>query len=69
MDSIFKILILFFILFSFLLVIGVPIVFSYDSSSTINIEQYKKNRSILFTFVSIWFILVFTLGIFNSFIV
>jgi len=69
MDLIFKFLILSFILFSFLLVIGVPIVFSYDNSSTINLEQYKKNRSILFAFVSIWFILVFALGIFNSFIV
>ena len=47
---------------SFLLVIGVPVVFATP-------EGWSDNKGVVFSGVGIWFLLVFAVGILNSFVV
>nr|ATZ81802.1 photosystem II reaction center protein Z [Picochlorum sp. 'soloecismus'] len=47
---------------SFLLVIGVPVVFATP-------EGWSENKGTLFSGIGIWFLLVFAVGILNSFVV
>lgn len=50
------------IVVSFLLVIGVPVVFATP-------EGWSDNKGTLFSGIGIWFLLVFAVGILNSFVV
>ena len=47
---------------SFLLVVGVPFAFAYPSG-------WSSNKNAIFSGVGLWFILVFAVGILNSFVV
>lgn len=47
---------------SFLLVIGVPVTFASPNGWT-------ENKGTIFSGVSLWFLLVFTVGILNSFVI
>nr|YP_009632327.1 photosystem II protein Z [Parallela transversalis]AYQ22916.1 photosystem II protein Z [Parallela transversalis] len=50
------------ILVSFALVVGVPVVFASPNG-------WSENKTIVFSGLSLWLILVFAVGIFNSFVV
>jgi photosystem II PsbZ protein len=50
------------ILLSFALVIGVPVVFATPNG-------WAENKRIVFSGVSVWLLLVFAIGIFNSFVI
>jgi photosystem II PsbZ protein len=50
------------IVVSFALVVGVPVVFASPNGWT-------ENKRVVFSGLSLWFVLVFTVGIFNSFVV
>ena len=50
------------ILVSFALVVSVPVVFASPNGWT-------ENKRIVFSGLSVWLLLVFTVGIFNSFVV
>ena len=50
------------ILVSFALVVGVPVVFASPNGWT-------ENKRVVFSGLSLWLLLVFTVGIFNSFVV
>ena len=47
---------------SFLLVVGVPVVFASPNGWT-------ENKSVVFSGVGLWIILVFAVGILNSFVI
>lgn len=47
---------------SFLLVIGVPVTFASPNGWT-------ENKGTIFSGVGLWFLLVFTVGILNSFVI
>ena len=47
---------------SFLLVVGVPVAFAYPNG-------WSENKGTIFSGVGLWFILVFLVGILNSFVV
>jgi photosystem II PsbZ protein len=47
---------------SFALVVGVPVVFASPNGWT-------ENKGVVFSGLSVWFLLVFAVGIFNSFVV
>lgn len=47
---------------SFLLVVGVPVAFASPNG-------WSENKSIVLSGVGIWFLLVFAVGILNSFVV
>jgi photosystem II PsbZ protein len=47
---------------SFLLVIGVPVAFATP-------DGWTQNKGTLFSGIGIWFLLVFAVGILNSFVV
>ena len=47
---------------SFLLVVGVPVAFAYP-------EGWSENKRIVFSGIGLWIILVFAVGILNSFAV
>jgi photosystem II PsbZ protein len=47
---------------SFLLIIGVPVVFATP-------EGWVENKGTVFSGVGLWFLLVFAVGILNSFVV
>lgn len=64
MNLFFQLAVFSFIAFSFLLLIGVPVVFA-DSSSL----GWNENKTTLFTGIGLWFLLVFAVGILNSFVV
>lgn len=66
MNLLFQLAVFSFIIFSFLLVIGVPVVFADSSTLSWNDSQ---NKTTLFTAIAIWFLLVFAVGILNSFVV
>ena len=66
MNLLFQLAVFSFIIFSFLLVIGVPVVFAYGDSSALS---WTKNKTTLFTGIGLWFLLVFVVGILNSFVV
>jgi photosystem II PsbZ protein len=50
------------ILLSFALVIGVPVVFATPNG-------WAENKRLVFSGVSVWLLLVFAIGIFNSFVI
>jgi photosystem II PsbZ protein len=50
------------ILLSFALIIGVPVVFATPNG-------WSENKRIVFSGVSVWLLLVFAIGIFNSFVI
>ena len=50
------------IVVSFLLVIGVPVVFATP-------DGWGSNKGTVFSGIGIWFLLVFAVGILNSFVV
>nr|AYQ95237.1 protein Z of photosystem II [Trochiscia hystrix] len=62
MTSVLQISLLALIFLSFALVVGVPVVFASPNGWT-------ENKGIVFSGVSLWVILVFAVGIFNSFVV
>jgi len=47
---------------SFLLIIGVPVVFATP-------EGWVENKGTVFSGIGLWFLLVFAVGILNSFVV
>nr|YP_009519289.1 photosystem II protein Z [Codium arabicum]AYC65251.1 photosystem II protein Z [Codium arabicum] len=61
MISFFQILVFLFIALSFLLVISVPVVFAYPNG-------WSENKNTLFSGFALWFFLLFSVGIFNSFV-
>ena len=62
MLAIFQLALFALIAVSFLLVIGVPVVFATP-------EDWSDNKGVVFSGVGIWFLLVFAVGILNSFVV
>ena len=50
------------ILLSFALVVGVPVVFATPNG-------WSENKRFVFSGVSVWLLLVFAIGIFNSFVI
>ena len=62
MTSILQIALFALILVSFALVVGVPVVFASPNG-------WSENKGIVFCGVSVWFLLVLAVGIFNSFVV
>nr|ABU88321.1 photosystem II Z protein [Chlamydomonas moewusii] len=62
MTSILQLALFALILVSFALVVGVPVVFASPNGWT-------ENKGIVFSGLSLWLLLVFTVGVFNSFVV
>ncbi len=62
MTSILQLALFALILLSFALVLGVPVVFASPN-------DWSENKKVVFSGVSLWIVLVFTVGIFNSFVV
>ena len=62
MTFIFQLTLLAFIGLSFLLVVGVPVIFASPNGWT-------ENKRTVFSGVGIWVLLVFALGILNSFVI
>jgi photosystem II PsbZ protein len=50
------------ILLSFALIIGVPVVFATPNG-------WSENKRFVFSGVSVWLLLVFAIGVFNSFVI
>nr|YP_009106353.1 Z protein of photosystem II [Fusochloris perforata]AIT95192.1 Z protein of photosystem II [Fusochloris perforata] len=61
MTLIFQLTLFSFIGLSFLLVVGVPVVFASP-------EGWTENKSIVFSGLGLWFLLVFAVGVLNSFV-
>nr|ALO20868.1 Z protein of photosystem II [Chlamydomonas nivalis]AYQ94390.1 Z protein of photosystem II [Chloromonas rosae] len=62
MTSILQLTLFALILVSFGLVVGVPVVFASPNGWT-------ENKGFVFSGLSLWAVLVFTVGVFNSFVV
>lgn len=62
MTLIFQLTLFAFIAMSFLLVIGVPTVFASPNGWT-------ENKRVVFSGVGIWILLVFAVGVLNSFVI
>jgi photosystem II PsbZ protein len=62
MTSILQLALFALILVSFALVVGVPVVFASPNGWT-------ENKKVVFSGLSVWLLLVFTVGLFNSFVV
>lgn len=62
MTLIFNLTLLAFVALSFLLVIGVPVVFASPNGWT-------SNKGLVFSGVGIWVLLVFAVGVLNSFVI
>ncbi len=62
MTSILQLALFALILVSFGLVVGVPVIFASPNS-------WSENKRFVFSGLSIWFLLVFVVGICNSFVV
>lgn len=62
MTSILQLALFALILVSFALVVGVPVVFASPNGWT-------ENKNAVFSGLSLWLILVFTVGVFNSFVI
>ncbi len=62
MTSILQIALFGLVLVSFALVVGVPVVFASPNGWT-------ENKGVVFSGLSVWFLLVFAVGVFNSFAV
>jgi photosystem II PsbZ protein len=62
MTSILQLSLFALILLSFALVVGVPVVFASPNG-------WSENKRVVFSGVSVWLLLVFAIGIFNSFVI
>jgi photosystem II PsbZ protein len=62
MTSILQLALFALIVVSFALVVGVPVVFASPNGWT-------ENKGFVFSGLSVWLLLVFTVGVFNSFVV
>jgi photosystem II PsbZ protein len=62
MTSILQLALFALILVSFALVVGVPVVFASPNG-------WSENKKVVFSGLSVWLLLVFTVGVFNSFVV
>ena len=62
MTSILQLALAALIFLSFALVVGVPVVFASPNA-------WSENKRVVFSGLSIWLVLVFTVGVFNSFVV
>lgn len=62
MTSILQLALFALIVVSFALVVGVPVVFASPNGWT-------ENKGFVFSGLSLWLVLVFTVGVFNSFVV
>lgn len=62
MTSILQLALFAFIVVSFALVVGVPVVFASPNG-------WSENKGIVFSGLSVWLLLLFTVGVFNSFVV
>ena len=62
MTSILQLSLFALIVVSFALVVGVPVVFASPNGWT-------ENKGVVFSGLSIWLLLVFTVGVFNSFVI
>nr|AYD72443.1 photosystem II protein Z [Batophora oerstedii] len=62
MTFLFQLLLFALISVSFLLVVGVPVVFASPNG-------WSENKGTVFSGLGIWILLVFAVGIFNSFVV
>ena len=62
MTSILQLSLFALILLSFALIVGVPVVFASPNG-------WSENKRVVFSGVSIWLLLVFAIGIFNSFVI
>ena len=70
MNLLFQFAVFSFIAFSFLLVIGVPVVFATSQSDAASLGwDDTQNKTTLFTGIGLWFLLALTVGILNSFVV
>lgn len=67
MNFLFQLAIFSFIAFSFILVIGFPIVV-FGSSTTVTLS-WNENKKKIFIVIGLWFLLLFIVGILNSFFV
>ena len=64
MNLLFQLAVFSFIGFSFLLIIGVPVVFANGDSL-----GWQDNKTTLFTGLGLWLFLVLIVGLLNSFVV
>ena len=62
MTSILQLSLFALILLSFALIVGVPVVFATPNG-------WSENKRVVFSGVSVWLLLVFAIGIFNSFVI
>jgi photosystem II PsbZ protein len=62
MTSILQLSLFALIVVSFALVVGVPVVFASPNGWT-------ENKGVVFSGLSLWLLLVFTVGVFNSFVI
>nr|AXH37933.1 photosystem II Z protein [Chlamydomonas sp. ICE-L] len=62
MTSILQLALFALVLVSFALVVGVPVVFASPNG-------WSENKKVVFSGLSVWLLLVFTVGVFNSFVV
>lgn len=62
MTTIFQLTLFAFVALSFLLVVGVPVIFALPNGWT-------EKKGLVFSGVSFWFILVFAVGLLNSFVI
>lgn len=62
MTTIFQLTLFAFVALSFILVVGVPVIFASPNGWT-------DNKRIVFSGVGVWVLLVFALGILNSFVI
>lgn len=62
MTSILQLALFALILVSFALVVGVPVVFASPNGWT-------ENKNVVFSGLSLWLLLVFKVGVFNSFVI
>jgi photosystem II PsbZ protein len=62
MTSILQLSLFALILLSFALIVGVPVVFASPNG-------WSENKRVVFSGVSVWLLLVFAIGIFNSFVI
>ena len=62
MTLIFQLTLFAFIALSFLLVIGVPVVFASP-------DGWTENKGVVFSGLGLWLLLVFVVGVLNSFVI
>nr|WVH39009.1 photosystem II reaction center protein Z [Ulva taeniata] len=62
MTFIFQLTLFAFVSLSFILVVGVPVIFASPNGWT-------ENKGVVFSGVGIWVLLVFALGVLNSFVI